>query len=1507
MKRQRKGIIAGALVLGCFLLALFTACPEEQKPNKKPDPTYSITLDSAFVTGKGTVSFVPRGGISASKVPAGTIVDLYCNPAQGTENTVGDIIFSGDPIALTQKDGAYSFMMPARNITINVIFQREPGSNEFTITKGPVYQERGNFRISPMDPQAAGALVTLDVTCRTGYKVHSVSIVSQSAAAVTVNKVTENVKYTFAMPSSNVVVYVIFTLSSGTETTYKVSKGTVKPDEGDFNIVNAAGEEITAADGLLEGMPVFIVTEPVETFGVTAVTVSGTPSVIVNEIEKDLVYSFLMPGRNVTVDVSFQGPPSHDLAAAAFAINAENAKANAGANTGTALANAFNGEWGNNFQVQGGASIKHWLAIDLGEVTPIRTVRVVWGLSSGATGNYNGMVGYDIQVSTADTWPTEDTQWTNVLTVLNPGNDGTNVRNDQERVNHKEFSQSYPARFVRIIQNDLLNDSGAASATRPWTNWPSWAMFQVYSIANVPEIIAPIANKSIGYEGTGGTNDTVETGGLRVVRPVWGGTAAALDTNYAPSTATGNKYTAKLVSINPPIAATGVLSGKYAPKTAYTFTFELEAKDTKDWFNETVVNVYLKNDTIPYTHASVATTLAGDFNEKKFSVSYTFPMTESDEISKVEFVEEVKQAVNDESITVLTNYAPENALYTASLVIEESTGSTASSGWSAFTVGDQFKSNKFYRYTFTVNASTVKAYWFPNDVEVPEIDMIEAAQITGKETNELTIAYIFDANADRWVSHGCITVTAPVPGVAALATGTATEYSDDTEIFTARLTKIDGTFNAGAYVLGNVYKFEFTLTPSAGYKFGDFDHVAITINENHAEYEWVNETTAKVTYSFPELLFPIDPRARNYALGITNPATGDPRIVAAPGGLNTGAVIYGPFDGNVATTGATYWQSTDGASNRTWFAVDLGEQRDIGTIRIRWMGTGDGWNGMINYDIQIPEASATLPPVNTSYSDEGWTSVAAIRRDRGVRGAIDYDTIILPVGTKSKWVRIQRAEGSHTTAATEHTNWHGIITLEVYKAGYTEATPFSVGSITIPADFLPKAAEEPPTPGVVLATGTNSTMEFVRLVNPEDLADGQHDRISAGEFDYMKVYIYEVKITAANGYRFTAARPTINGTPITVVESNDGIDMIVKYSCPVTEPDPNVDGEDITITGGTLTANGLTATLTTNFNNAPVNADIIATITVTGTATKGTIFVSGVTSSNVTLVFEPGVGGAASPIAARNIGKEAIGSATQPEGHWKFHYTFKMPANAVSISLDSLFKTDLAPDRPNAGTTTAISSRPPTGNPGRNASMAFNGEYVLDTAGTENRWEATGGNPLSARGAWIAVNLGAEYNVQDIILRQRNNAGTPRIFQVYVANAADGATEWTALSGKSGDPRLAEQDANDLIKNNTNWKKLWDVTTTTTSNVGNASYIPLFVSEAGKPYSFITLGTGAANGIGPYPAATPLTGHTGTSVVFTPQQGQYVLLYVDVQNNEGANNLPPSFINFEVYGTPVTP
>jgi len=250
-----------------------------------------------------------------------------------------------------------------------------------------------------------------------------------------------------------------------------------------------------------------------------------------------------------------------------------------------------------------------------------------------------------------------------------------------------------------------------------------------------------------------------------------------------------------------------------------------------------------------------------------------------------------------------------------------------------------------------------------------------------------------------------------------------------------------------------------------------------------------------------------------------------------------------------------------------------------------------------------------------------------------------------------------------------------------------------------------------------------------------------------------------------------------------------------------------------------------------------------------------------------------------------------------------FIYTFVMPAAAVTdlqLHFEARFNILGYFERNTADVTSAhinrarASALAGTPNQLRQAVNAFNGLYNSD-----NRWE-TASNSASGRSdqpGWIIVDLGAVYDISDVVITwQSQNASSPT-FQILITDDA----------GLWNDPRATGANANvtgalsqEVIDNwlswraDPRWNVAWDV------NVGPRATASLT--------SFASLSRGTT-------ALTPWRAGTDGAVTFAPRGnitrnsggvGRYLLFWGDLNGNAGGD-FGYSIWEIEVYGNFVSP
>ncbi|MCL2762420.1 MAG: discoidin domain-containing protein [Treponema sp.] len=279
---------------------------------------------------------------------------------------------------------------------------------------------------------------------------------------------------------------------------------------------------------------------------------------------------------------------------------------------------------------------------------------------------------------------------------------------------------------------------------------------------------------------------------------------------------------------------------------------------------------------------------------------------------------------------------------------------------------------------------------------------------------------------------------------------------------------------------------------------------------------------------------------------------------------NPSAVVTRAFDGdNRDSDAATVWQAPGNLGAQAhWLAVDLGQEYDLGTVRITW-GTGTNAPNprvldiMVNGGIWVASTEPDMIP--NSYEDTGWIRVAGFANiGRGeTTGNIAApggswqnertNTITIPAGTRGRYVRVKAEDPLNNAAHGAWTEYPRIASMEVYARGAPALpTPILVKEVTIDA---PAYQTVPPAAGADFVTGDSAfSAELISISNAAGLFTGS-------VFAANTVYTYRITLTVtAENHRFTTAAPTVNGADAVIV-SNNGYTMIVDYSFAATGTD----------------------------------------------------------------------------------------------------------------------------------------------------------------------------------------------------------------------------------------------------------------------------------------------------------------------------------------------------------------
>lgn len=272
------------------------------------DGTFSFTMPNSTVMVNASFNQIivehaidvvtsDHGSVTLSDMAAeeGDTVTFEANADEGFEVDIVEVRGESGAVVdvQTNEDGTYSFSMPAENVTVSVTFKvAEPVIVEHTISVAAT----PNGSVSTNVTKAKfGETVTITLTPHEGYEVGTVAVYQTDGLSVPVTR-NDDGTFSFTMPDGNVNVAVTFD-----KTPVVVEKHAVA--------VAAASNGSVSVDASQaeEGATVNITATPDDGFSVGSVSVvtAGGQSVDVKANE-DGTFSFVMPGEDVTVSVSFE-------------------------------------------------------------------------------------------------------------------------------------------------------------------------------------------------------------------------------------------------------------------------------------------------------------------------------------------------------------------------------------------------------------------------------------------------------------------------------------------------------------------------------------------------------------------------------------------------------------------------------------------------------------------------------------------------------------------------------------------------------------------------------------------------------------------------------------------------------------------------------------------------------------------------------------------------------------------------------------------------------------------------------------------------------------------------------------------------------------------------------------------------------------------------------------------------------------------------------------------------
>lgn len=184
-------------------------------------PTFSVTKGN---TVNGTFKLTIDGK-QAQIAKQGATIEVIPSPSQNYEVDRVYYTYAGstDETDVTKTDGKYTFEMPASNITVYVTFKTIeiiPQPTKYTLTKSSA--QNGTYTVTADNIQVTdtlsveeGAEIAIIPTADSGYMVKEVYYTTQDDSKTVLTA--SDTKYTFAMPASNITVYVSFIKVTSTD------------------------------------------------------------------------------------------------------------------------------------------------------------------------------------------------------------------------------------------------------------------------------------------------------------------------------------------------------------------------------------------------------------------------------------------------------------------------------------------------------------------------------------------------------------------------------------------------------------------------------------------------------------------------------------------------------------------------------------------------------------------------------------------------------------------------------------------------------------------------------------------------------------------------------------------------------------------------------------------------------------------------------------------------------------------------------------------------------------------------------------------------------------------------------------------------------------------------------------------------------------------------------------------------------------------------------------------
>lgn len=264
-------------------------------------PSCTVTVNATFrpITHNVQTTTNEHGAVRVdlSRAAVGDKVIITTVPSNGyITESVSVKTGAGRVITVTpEKDGTFSFNMPAEDVTVTAKFKAQPVMPEtYAVTVSAVTEGKVE---AIYDSSAEGSKITVKATPNNGYEASGITVTTKTGKTVAVTSDTESGTYSFIMPANDVVIKAVFKAVSTT-------------DKPTFAIVvesSVHGITDLSTTTAVAGTRISITARPDPNYVVNSVTVKDSTGKII-AVSKDsaTAYSFTMPNSKASVTVTYK-------------------------------------------------------------------------------------------------------------------------------------------------------------------------------------------------------------------------------------------------------------------------------------------------------------------------------------------------------------------------------------------------------------------------------------------------------------------------------------------------------------------------------------------------------------------------------------------------------------------------------------------------------------------------------------------------------------------------------------------------------------------------------------------------------------------------------------------------------------------------------------------------------------------------------------------------------------------------------------------------------------------------------------------------------------------------------------------------------------------------------------------------------------------------------------------------------------------------------------------------